>query len=77
MARIVIRIAESAFYLLPRAVRYRAPDRQTPVLREPLTAGHHPTISRITLDWHLFVQMQERAYDAASWDTVERRARCA
>ncbi len=55
---------ESAFYLLPLAVRTWAPAGQTPVLRVPLSRDHLAVISGITLTGDLFLQAQEDAYDA-------------
>ena len=54
---------ESAFYLLPLAVRTWAPRGQTPVLRVKLTHDHLAAISGITLDGRLFLQVREDSYD--------------
>ena len=58
-------VDESAFYLLPLAVRTWAPAGQTPVLRVPLTHDHLSVISGITLTGELYLDLQEHAYDAA------------
>jgi transposase len=60
----IVWVDESAFYLLPLAVRTWAPRGQTPVLQVPLTHDHLSVISGITLDGQLFLQMQEHAYTA-------------
>jgi transposase len=57
----IVWVDESAFYLLPAAVRTYAPRGQTPVLRVPLTRDHLSVISAITLDERLFLRVQERA----------------
>lgn len=57
-------VDESAFYLLPLAVRTWAPKGQTPTLNVPLTHDHLSVISGITLDGRLFLQMQAHAYNA-------------
>ena len=55
-------VDQSAFYLLPMAVRTYAPRGQTPVLRVKLTRDHLAAISGITPDGRLFMQMQDHAY---------------
>lgn len=60
----IVWVDESAFYLLPLAVRTWAPAGQTPVLRVPLTRDHLSVISGITLTGDLFLSLQEEAYDA-------------
>jgi transposase len=60
----IVWVDESAFYLLPLAVRTWAPRGQTPTLHVPLTHDHLSVISGITLDGRLFLQMQEHAYTA-------------
>ncbi|MEO7001002.1 MAG: IS630 family transposase [Ktedonobacterales bacterium] len=60
----IVWVDESAFYLLPLAVRTWAPRGQTPVLQVPLTHDHLSVISGITLDGRLFLQMQDQAYTA-------------
>lgn len=54
-------IDESAFYLLPAAVRTYAPRGQTPVLRTPYTRDHLSVISAITPDGRLVVHEQQTA----------------
>ena len=61
----IVWVDESAFYLLPHAVRTWAPRGQTPILRVPLTHDHLSVISGITLDGRLCMQVQEHAFDAA------------
>jgi transposase len=48
------------------AVRTWAPRGQTPILRVPLTRDHLSTISGITLDGRLFMQVRKASYDAAA-----------
>ncbi len=57
-------VDEAGFYLLPMAVRTYAPRGQTPVLRVKLTGDHLSAIGGITPKGRLFMQMQERAYNA-------------
>jgi transposase len=61
-ARTIVWIDQSGFYLLPMAVRTYAPRGQTPILRIPLTRDHLATISAITPDGRLVMQMQDHAY---------------
>ena len=56
---------ETGFYLLPMAVRTWAPRGQTPVLRVKLTHDHLSSISGITPDGRLFLQVRAASYDAA------------
>jgi len=51
---------------LPLAVRTWAPRGQTPLLRVKLTRDHLSTISAITLDGGLFMQVRQTSYDAAA-----------
>jgi len=60
----IVWVDESAFYLLPLAVRTWAPKGQTPTLQVPLTHDHLSVISGITLDGRLLLQLQEQAYTA-------------
>lgn len=48
------------------AVRTWAPRGQTPVLRVPLTRDHLSSISGITLDGRLFLQVRPCSYDSAA-----------
>lgn len=48
------------------AVRTWAPQGQTPVLRVPLTRDHLSSISGITLDGRLFLQVRPTSYDSAA-----------
>lgn len=48
------------------AVRTWAPRGQTPVLRVPLTRDHLSSISGITADGRLFLQVRPAWYDAAA-----------
>jgi transposase len=57
-------VDEAGFYLLPMIVRTYAPRGQTPVLRVKLTRDHLSAIGGITPTGRLFMQMQERAYNA-------------
>jgi len=60
--RTIVWIDQSGFYLLPMAVRTWAPRGQTPILRVKLTRDYLATISGITPDGRLFMQMQDHAY---------------
>jgi transposase len=60
----IVWIDESAFYLLPHAVRTWAPRGQSPHLRVPLSKDHLSAISGITLDGCLFLQVREQSYDS-------------
>jgi transposase len=62
--RTIIFVDESGFYLLPMVVRTYAPRGQTPVLRVKLTRDHLSAIGGITEKGRIFMQMQERAYQA-------------
>jgi transposase len=57
-------VDEAGFYLLPMVVRTYAPRGQAPVLRVKLTRDHLSAIGGITQQGRLFMQMQERAYNA-------------
>ena len=48
------------------AVRTWAPRGQTPVLRVPLTRDHLSSISGITFDGRLFMQVRPASYDTAA-----------
>ena len=60
--RTIVWVDQSAFYLLPMAVRTWAPCGHTPVLRVPLTHDHLAAISGITAAGRLFRQTPEDAY---------------
>lgn len=53
---------ESAFYLLPMAVRTYAPRGKTPVLSVKLTRDHLSAIGGLTPDGRLFMQFQDHSY---------------
>jgi transposase len=55
---------ESAFYLLPHAVRTWAPRGKTPGLRVRLSKDHLSAISGVTLDGRLFLQVREHSFDS-------------
>ncbi len=55
-------VDESAFYLLPMAVRTYSPRGQTPVLQVPLSYDHLSAIGGITQEGRLFMQMQDHSY---------------
>src|SRR5438552_10600954 len=59
-------VDEAGFYLLPIAVRTSSPSGQTPILRVPLTRDHLSSISGITPDGRLFLQVRPASYDAAA-----------
>jgi transposase len=54
-------VDESAFYLLPMAVRTYAPSGQTPILRVKLSRDHLSVIGGITPEGRIFMQMQEHS----------------
>jgi transposase len=62
--RLILFLDESAFYLLPMAVRTYAPKGQTPILRVPLSHDHLSAISAISPAGQLFLHVQDRAYDS-------------
>jgi len=62
----IVWVDEAGFYLLPMAVRTWAPRGQTPILRVKLTYDHLSTISGITLDGRLFMQVRQECYDSAA-----------
>ena len=55
---------ESAFSLLPHAVRTWAPRGKTPCLRVKLSKDHLSAISGVTRDGRLFLQVREQSYDS-------------
>lgn len=62
----IVWVDEAGFYLFPMAVRTWAPRGQTPVLHVPLTRDHLSSISGITLDGRLFLQVRSASYDGAA-----------
>ena len=60
----IVWVDESAFYLLPHAMRTWAPKGAPPVLHVKLTHDHLSAISGITLDGRLVMQVREDAYAA-------------
>lgn len=60
--RTIVFVDESAFYLLPMAVRTYAPMGQTPVLRVKLTRDHLSAMGGLTLDGRLFMHIQDQSY---------------
>src|SRR5262249_38504610 len=60
----IVWVDESAFYLLPHAVRTWAPRGRTPCLRVKLSKDHLSAISGVTLDGRLFLQVREQSYDS-------------
>lgn len=60
--RTIVWVDESAFYLLPGAVRTYAPRGHTPVLRLPLTRDHLSAISGIAPAGRLLMRVQDHAY---------------
>ena len=62
----IVWVDEAGFYLLPMAVRTWAPRGQTPILRVKLTSDHLSTISGVTLDGRLFMQVRPTSYTAAA-----------
>jgi transposase len=55
-------VDESAFYLLPMAVRTYAPAGQTPVLDVLLTHDHLSVIGGLTTQGKICMQMQDHSY---------------
>src|SRR5579875_3215660 len=62
----VVWVDESAFYLLPLAVRTWAPRDQMPILRTRFSRDHLSVISGITLTEQLYLEVQDHAYTAES-----------
>ncbi len=60
--RTIVFVDESAFYLLPMAVRTYAPCGQTPVLRVPLSYDHLSAIGAITPEGRIFMQIRDHSY---------------
>lgn len=60
--RTMVFVDESAFYLLPMAVRTYAPCGQTPILPVPLSYDHLSVIGGITPQGRIFMNMQGRSY---------------
>ena len=55
-------VDESAFYLLPMALRTYAPMGQTPILKVPLTRDHLSAMGGITPQGRIFMQTQDHSY---------------
>ena len=55
-------VDESAFYVLPMAVRTYAPAGQTPVLDVLLTHDHLSVIGGLTTEGKICMQMQDHSY---------------
>ena len=60
--RTLVFVDESAFYLLPMAVRTYAPVGQTPILNVKLTRDHLSAIGGITPEGRIFMQTQDHSY---------------
>jgi transposase len=60
--RTIVFVDESAFYLLPMAVRTYAPVGRTPVLSVKLTYDHLSAIGGITPQGKLVMRMQDHSY---------------
>jgi transposase len=60
----IVWVDESAFYLLPHAVRTWTPRGRTPSLRVRLSKDHLSAISGVTLDGRLFLQVRDHSYDS-------------
>jgi transposase len=58
----VIWVDEAGFYLLPALVRTYAPRGQPPIVRAPLSYDHLSSISAITPEGRLLMQVQDHAY---------------
>ena len=60
--RTIVFVDQSAFYLLPMAVRTYAPVGQTPVLKVKLTRDHLSAMGAITPLGKIIMQTQDHAY---------------
>ena len=60
--RTIVFVDQSAFYLLPMAVRTYAPVGKTPVLKVKLTRDHLSAMGGITPQGRIFMQTQDHAY---------------
>jgi transposase len=60
--RTIVFVDQSAFYLLPMAVRTYAPVGKTPTLRVKLTRDHLSAMGGITPQGRIFMQTQEHSY---------------
>jgi len=60
--RTLVFVDQSAFYLLPMAVRTYAPQGQTPILPVKLTRDHLSAMGGITPEGRLFMQTQDHSY---------------
>jgi len=63
--RTLIWVDEAGFYLLPAVMRTYAPIGQTPILRAPLSYDHLSSISAITPEGRLLMQVQDHAYTSS------------
>jgi len=60
--RTIVFVDESAFYLLPLAVRTYAPIGKTPILKVKLTRDHLSAIGAITPEGKIVMQTQDHSY---------------
>ena len=60
--RTIVFVDQSAFYLLPMAVRTYAPVGKTPVLKVKLTRDHLSVMGGITPEGKIVMQMQDHSY---------------
>jgi transposase len=60
--RTIVFVDQSAFYLLPMAVRTYAPVGKTPTLRVKLTRDHLSAMGAITPQGRIFLQTQDHSY---------------
>lgn len=60
--RTIVFVDQSAFYLLPMAVRTYAPRGKTPVLKVKLTRDHLSAMGGITPEGRMFMQTQDHSY---------------
>lgn len=68
--RTTVFVDQSGFYLLPFLMRTYAPIGETPEIRAPLSKDHLASMSGITPDGKLYMQVQNKSYegeDAASF----------
>lgn len=60
--RTIVFVDQSAFYLLPMAVRTYAPVGKTPVLKVQLTRDHLSAMGGMTPEGRIYMQTQDHAY---------------
>ncbi len=61
--RTTVFVDQSGFYLLPFVMRTYAPRGKTPEIRAPLSKDHLSSMSGITPDGKLYMQVQDKSYE--------------